>query len=61
MGIRVEVISGEHKGLVGTMLFETKYHYFIIPEPSNKEEGEKSLLVIEKNKAQEIHNYNPSR
>ncbi len=40
------------------MVFENKYYYFIIPESDN-EKGEKSLLVIEKSKAKEIHNYNP--
>ncbi len=58
MGIRIEVISGEHKGCAGPMVFENKYYYFIIPESDN-EKGEKSLLVIEKSKAKEIHNYNP--
>lgn len=62
MGMRIEVISGEHKGCAGPMVLENKYYYFIIPESSDKEEQEdesKSLLVIEKSKVKEIHNYKP--
>ncbi|MFO8132782.1 MAG: hypothetical protein R6U10_02440 [Thermoplasmatota archaeon] len=63
MGIRVEVIRGEHKGCIGTILFENKYYYFVILESSNKgnqENESRSSLVIEKSKVKEIHNDNPS-